>query len=98
MAEESQTPQNLNSDLLNQGTTNMNDFKPFGGQKLDMSNDMFHYKPIVPSLTVNQLPIRENITGYPTNPNSPEKNSLKKQVTAQDFSKFENEFTAKSSI
>ncbi len=33
MAEESQTPQNLNSDLLNQGTTNMNDFKPFGGQK-----------------------------------------------------------------
>jgi len=81
MAEESQTPQNLNSDLLNQGTTDMNDFRPFGGQKLDMSNDMFHYKPIVPSLTVNQLPIKENIVGYPPNVNVPNN----KEVTTQDF-------------
>jgi len=81
MAEESQTPQNLNSDLLNQGTTDMNDFRPFGGQKLDMSNDMFHYKPIVPSLTVNQLPIKENIVGYPPNTNKPNSN----KGSIQDF-------------
>ena len=71
MAEESQTPQKLNSDLFNQGTTDIKDFTPFHGQKLDMSKDMFHYKPIVPSLTVNQIPIKENITGYPPNPNKP---------------------------
>lgn len=81
MAEESQTPQKLNSDLLNQGTTDIKDFKPFQGQKLDLSNDMFKYKPIVPSLQVNQLPIRENITGYPPNTNLPDN----KNTTTQDF-------------
>jgi hypothetical protein len=84
MAEESQTPQKLNSDLLNQGTTDIKDFKPFQGQKLDLSNDMFKYKPIVPSLQVNQLPIRENVTGYPPNTSLPNT----KKLTVQDFSNY----------
>ena len=83
MAEESQTPQNLNSDLFNQGTTDIKDFTPFHGQKLDMSKDMFHYKPIVPSLTVNQIPIKENITGYPPNTNKPVGNP-----TIEDFGNY----------
>jgi hypothetical protein len=81
MAEESQTPQKLNSDLFNQGTTDIKDFTPFQGEKLDLSDDMFKYKPIIPSLQVNQLPIRENITGYPPNTNIPDN----KNITTQDF-------------
>ena len=84
MAEESQTPQKLNSDLFNQGTTDIKDFTPFQGEKLDLSDDMFKYKPIIPSLQVNQLPIRENVTGYPPDTNLPNN----KKLTVQDFSNY----------
>ncbi len=85
MAEENTNPENINSDLLNQGTTNLNDFLPFNGEKLNMSNDVFHYKPVMPSLIVNQLPIRENVTGYPNQPKQFVDNG-----TSQDFANYLN--------
>ena len=83
MAEETNTPENINSDLLNQGTTNLNDFLPFNGEKLNMSDNVFNYKPIMPDLVVNQLPIRERVTGYPNDLSNP---AMK--ATAQDFSNY----------
>lgn len=85
MAEETNTPENINPDLLKQGTTNLNDFLPFNGEKLNMSDDVFNYKPIVPNLVVNQLPIREHVTGYPHDLSNPVMTG-----TAQDFSNYLN--------
>lgn len=65
MADTSANSENLNPDLFKQGKTDLQDFLPFNGEKIDMNKDMFLYKPIVPSLIVNQLPIQEKVVGYP---------------------------------
>jgi|LakMenE18May11ns_1017448.scaffolds.fasta_scaffold9959403_2 hypothetical protein len=83
MADTPTNSENLNPDLFKQGKADLQDFLPFNGEKINMHKDMFLYKPVVPSLIVNQLPIQERVVGYPG-----QVNKKSTPATAQDWSNY----------